>query len=146
MVDKISPEARSLNMKAIRSVNTKIEEVISKKLWQYGVRFRKNVKNLKGKPDIAIKKYKIVIFIDSCFWHSCPEHGHIPKSNTPFWIEKLERNRQRDEEVTTYYLNKGWNVLRIWEHEIKRDLEKTAQGVLEFIVTIKNLNHSKKDG
>lgn len=63
------------------------------------VRFRKNVKSLFGTPDIASKKYKIVIFVDSCFWHLCPEHGNIPKTNIEFWENKLIRNRQRDCEV-----------------------------------------------
>ncbi|WP_025851539.1 very short patch repair endonuclease [Paenibacillus ehimensis] len=138
MVDKISPEARSRNMSAIRSTHTKIEDKVSRELWNRGIRFRRNVKKLKGKPDIAIKKYKIAIFIDSCFWHSCPEHGHIPKSNTDFWIEKLNRNKQRDISTTQYYRDIGWNVLRIWEHQIKNDFDGTIASIVEFITTVIN--------
>lgn len=84
MADRISRETRSKNMKAIKSVS-KLEDKIAKELWKKGVRFRRNVKNLKGKPDIAIKKYKIAIFIDSCFWHACPNHGNMPRSNIDYW-------------------------------------------------------------
>ncbi|MCS3486073.1 DNA mismatch endonuclease Vsr [Bacillus sp. JUb11] len=70
-------------MQAIKSVS-KLEDKITKQLWSKSIRFRRNVKDLKGKPDIAIKKYKVVIFIDSYFWHACPIHGNIPKSNMDY--------------------------------------------------------------
>ncbi|MGG4392932.1 very short patch repair endonuclease [Paenibacillus thiaminolyticus] len=148
MADKISPEARSRNMSAIRSTKTKIEDKIAKALWNRGIRFRRNVRDLKGKPDIAIKKYKIVIFIDSCFWHSCEIHGHIPKTNSDYWLRKLERNKQRDLEITLYYKECGWNVLRVWEHDIKNDFKRVVDSIVEFISTIKNFHHpnnKKKD-
>lgn len=68
MADKIPKEIRSKNMSAIRSTHTKHEDMVTKELWKRGIRFRKNTADLKGKPDISIKKYKIIIFIDSCFW------------------------------------------------------------------------------
>ncbi|WP_356948169.1 hypothetical protein [Fictibacillus fluitans] len=71
-------------MRSIKSVS-KLEEIVSKELWRRGFRFRRNVKDLFGKPDFAIKKYKVVIFIDSCFWHNCPVHGHLPKTNVEYW-------------------------------------------------------------
>ncbi|WP_256252623.1 very short patch repair endonuclease [Paenibacillus sp. UNC496MF] len=132
-VDKISKEARSKNMSAIRSTHTKLEDAVTTSLWRMGFRFRKNVRKLKGKPDIAIRKYKIVIFIDSCFWHFCEHHGHIPKSNTEFWIEKLERNKRRDEEIFKYYHELGWQVLRVWEHDLKDDFEATVLRIATFI-------------
>jgi DNA mismatch endonuclease, patch repair protein len=134
-VDKISKEARSQNMKAIRSTKTTIEERVSKALWSKGIRFRKNVKSLKGKPDIAIKKYKCVIFIDSCFWHACPQHGHIPKSNIEFWQSKLNRNRERDAETNDYYREIGWHVIRIWEHELKENFIGVIDQIAQFIRT-----------
>ncbi|RSD27618.1 very short patch repair endonuclease [Mesobacillus subterraneus] len=132
MADRISKETRSKNMKAIRSVS-KLEYEIAKELWRRGVRFRRNVKNLKGKPDIAIKKYKIAIFIDSCFWHACPKHGNMPKSNLDYWEKKLERNVNRDREITDFYLENGWNVKRVWEHEVKENFDKVIEDIISFI-------------
>jgi len=140
MADKLTPEARSRNMRAVRSTRTKLEDRVSKELWRHGFRFRKNVNGLKGRPDIVIQKYKIVIFIDSCFWHHCPAHGRIPKSNIDFWTTKLERNRRRDLETTNYYKNKGWNVYRVWEHDLKKDFRQTIAGVIEFITTVMNFH------
>ncbi|WP_342005079.1 very short patch repair endonuclease [Terribacillus halophilus] len=97
------------------------------------MRFRKNVKDLFGKPDIAIKKYKVVVFIDSCFWHSCPIHGNRPKSNSVFWENKLNRNIQRDKEVTNFYLKEGWSILRIWEHDINEDLYNVTNRILDLV-------------
>ncbi|MBA4544562.1 very short patch repair endonuclease [Thermoactinomyces daqus] len=136
MADVLSKEQRTKNMKAIRSVS-KLEEKIAKELWKRGARFRRNVKDLFGKPDIAIKKYKIVVFIDSCFWHGCKKHGNIPQTNKDFWIKKLERNIKRDIEVSNYYTCRGWNVLRIWEHEVKEDFDGCISRIMDFIKSAK---------
>lgn len=132
-------EQRRRNMSAIRATHSKLEDRITKALWSKGYRFRKNVKSLYGKPDIAIQKYHIVIFIDSCFWHKCPIHGSLPKNNQEFWEKKLARNKQRDIEVTRYYLDKNWNLLRIWEHEISREFVAALDKVIQFI------NYSKSN-
>lgn len=137
MADKVPEEIRSKNMRAIRSTHTKLEDMVTKELWKRGFRFTKNNASLKGKPDISIKKYKIVIFIDSCFWHLCELHGHIPKSNVDYWYQKLNRNKQRDIDITSYYKNNGWNILRIWEHEIKEDFSKSIEKIASFIQNIK---------
>ncbi|AWP26363.1 very short patch repair endonuclease [Paenibacillus sp. Cedars] len=123
MADKISKEARSKIMSAIRSKGTKLEDRVSKELWRRGYRFRKNLNTLFGKPDIAIKKYKVVIFLDSCFWHGCDIHYRIPKSNYDYWFNKIERNRARDKVVNEYYEQKGWTLIRVWDHEVKEDIE-----------------------
>ncbi|MFC5452188.1 very short patch repair endonuclease [Paenibacillus aestuarii] len=133
MTDVLTKEQRKKNMSAIRSTHTKLEDKVTNELWKRGLRFRKNVKDLKGKPDIAIKKYKTVIFIDSCFWHGCELHGHIPKSNIEFWESKIHRNKARDLETTLYYTNKDWHVLRIWEHEINADINSTIERIIEFV-------------
>ncbi|KMJ57111.1 DNA mismatch repair protein Vsr [Bacillus sp. LL01] len=132
MADNMSKEKRSKTMRAIRS-QSKLENRLTKALWRKGYRFRKNVKDLYGTPDIAIKKYKVVIFIDSCFWHVCPLHGNMPKSNQEFWNKKLSRNMERDMEVTNYYQKYGWNVKRVWEHEIKEDIIKVVTDISLFI-------------
>lgn len=119
--------------------NSKLENMVSRALWKKGIRFRKNVKDLFGTPDISIKKYKIVIFVDSCFWHFCPEHGNMPKSNVEFWRKKLTHNRPYDFEVNEYYKNKGWAVIRIWEHEIRADLDNVVSKLVKEIEAIKTL-------
>lgn len=133
MADNLTPEQRHKNMIHIKSTNTKIEKDITKTLWNLGYRFRKNVKGLPGKPDIAIKKYKIVIFLDSCFWHKCPEHFKKPKSNIDYWEPKIKRNVERDTEINRYYQQKDWHILRIWEHEVKKDFDNTLLKIKKFI-------------
>lgn len=132
MTDVMSKEQRRKNMKAIKSVS-KLEKIVSSELWKRGYRFRTNTKSLKGKPDISIKKYKVVIFIDSCFFHRCPLHGNMPQTNREFWEKKLTRNVERDKEVDNYYKEAEWNLLRIWEHEVKEDLEGTVNKIAKFI-------------
>ena len=127
MTDKVSPKKRSQIMSKIKSKNTKLENKIISDLWKRGVRFKRNVASLTGKPDIAIKKYKIVIFIDSCFWHGCSQHCRMPSSNRTYWEKKIERNKERDREVTNFYKEKGWHILRIWEHELKNDYENITR-------------------
>ncbi len=132
MTDKITLEQRRKNMQAIKS-KSKLEDLVARELWKRGIRYRRNVKTLFGKPDIAIQKYRVVIFIDSCFWHSCPVHGNIPKSNVEYWNKKLERNRIRDEEVNDFYKRKNWHILRIWEHEIRDNPDLTIQNIINVI-------------
>lgn len=133
MTDRITKEQRSQVMKSIKAQSL-LENEVSKALWHKGVRFRKNVRSLFGNPDISIKKYKIVIFIDSCFWHACPIHGNIPKSNTDFWKDKLERNKERDLKVNAYYIDKAWTVIRLWEHELKEDFDGVIERIYQIIL------------
>ncbi|WP_239475822.1 very short patch repair endonuclease [Bacillus licheniformis] len=132
----MSKEKRTKTMKAIRS-QSKLENIFTKALWKKGYRFRKNSKTLFGKPDISIKKYKIVIFIDSCFWHVCPLHSNEPKSNQDYWKSKLLRNQQRDKKVNEYYRENGWHIKRIWEHEIKENFDKAIADTCDFIDKVK---------
>lgn len=132
-MDNLSEADRKRAMQAVKSEKTKLENKVSKELWKRGLRFRRNVKNIKGKPDIAIKKYKTVIFIDSCFWHGCELHCILPVSNKDYWHSKIDRNKLRDIEITNYYRKNGWNILRIWEHEVKGDFEKSIKRTIDFI-------------
>lgn len=136
-MDNLSKEDRRKAMQAVRSEKTKLENKVSKELWKRGLRFRRNVKNMKGKPDIAIKKYRVVIFIDSCFWHGCESHCRLPVSNREYWSSKINRNKLRDIEITDYYERKDWNILRIWEHAIKEDFERSIKNISDFIETAK---------
>lgn len=128
----MSKEQRSKTMSAIRA-KSKLENQFASALWKKGLRFRRNVKSLRGTPDIAIQKYKIVIFVDSCFWHACPIHFKRPKSNQEFWDKKFARNIERDLEVTAYYEEMDWNIIRVWEHEIRNDLETAVEHTMEFV-------------
>lgn len=135
MTDIVSKEQRSKMMGSIKSVS-KLEDKVSKELWGYGIRYRRNTRTLMGKPDFSIKKYRTVIFIDSCFWHMCPEHGNIPETNRDFWENKLYRNVERDMQVTNYYNENGWYILRVWEHEFKKDFPKAVEKIADFIKEI----------
>lgn len=133
MADTLSKEARSRNMSAIRATHTQLENRIAKELWNRGYRFRRNVRNLYGRPDLAMKKWKIAVFIDSCFWHGCNEHARVPSTNQEYWQKKMKRNKERDQVVTKYYQDAGWTVLRYWEHEIKKDSEKVIEEIGEHV-------------
>jgi len=117
-MDTVSKKKRSEIMKAVKSKDTKMEIVFRRSLWAEGFRYRKNCSKYFGKPDIVLKKYKTVIFLDSCFWHGCKKHGTIPATRRDFWNKKLDRNKARDAEVNRYYKKIGWKVFRIWEHDL----------------------------
>jgi DNA mismatch endonuclease (patch repair protein) len=121
MTDIFSKEQRSYVMSCIRSKDTKIEIMTRKALWALGFRYKKNCNKYPGKPDIVLTKYSTVIFIDSCFWHRCPKHWIEPKTNKEYWKKKFENNKKRDKYVNKKYYNMGWNVIRIWEHDIKKE-------------------------
>lgn len=141
-MDNLTKEQRLKNMRAIQSSGTKIEILVCKALWRNGVRYRKNVKNLPGKPDVAIKKYKIAIFLDSCFWHKCPIHFKQPKSNQDYWDKKIQRNVEHDKKINEYYSANGWHILRIWEHQLKRKEEQaqTINEIIDFVNSVKKID------
>lgn len=120
-MDVHSKEIRSYNMSRIKSSNTKPEEIVRKYLFSKGFRYRKNDKRLPGTPDIVLPKYKTVIFVNGCFWH-----GHegcrffvVPKTNTEFWVNKIEANKQRDSRKTNDLQSLGWKVIVVWECQLK---------------------------
>ena len=133
-MDKVSEEKRSKIMRAVKSHDSKIELEFRRALWSRGFRYRKNAKNYFGKPDIVLRKYKTVIFIDSCFWHGCEEHLRMPSSRQDYWVGKIERNRKRDLEVNRYYHNSGWMVLRLWEHDMTTDLDKAINKTVNSLM------------
>lgn len=138
MASMKTPEEIHKMMSLIKGKNTKLELSVSKQLWHRGFRFRKNVKSLFGKPDIAIKKFKVVIFVDSCFWHGCKDHFKIPKKNPDYWLKKINRNIQRDQAVTDYYKSKKWNIIRIWEHDLKSNSAVIIEDISNFLIDCKN--------
>ena len=108
-------------MSSVKSKDTKIEIFFRKALWNKGFRYSKNSAKYFGKPDLVLKKYKTVIFIDSCFWHGCKKHCRMPATNKKYWVTKIEKNKARDKEVNKYYRNSDWNVFRLWEHAILKN-------------------------
>ncbi len=129
MVDNLSPKQRRITMQAVKSKDSKMEMKFRSALWKVGLRFFKNANNLIGKPDIIFPRKKIVVFLDSCFWHGCPKHLRLPSSNQQYWETKINRNRNRDNSVNENYLNLGWMVLRFWEHELKENFQSCVEKV-----------------
>ena len=113
---------RSELMGRIKSQNTKPELKLRKALWNLGFRYRKNLRKLPGSPDIVYSKKKLVIFIDGEFWHgyNWPEKKSKIKTNREFWIPKIERNIQRDQQNNKLLIETGWHVIRFWENELKK--------------------------
>lgn len=127
-MDTHTAEQRHKNMQAVKSKDTAIELLLRKELWSRGIRYRKNVKSIIGKPDIAFIKKKVVVFCDSEFWHGFDwEHKKSDiKSNRDFWIPKIEKNIARDKEVNDALAADGWIVLRFWGQQIKKDVKACA--------------------
>ena len=139
-MDVHTQEQRSRNMKAIRSSETKMELLLSRALWSRGLRFRRNVNSVIGKPDIAIKKYRIAIFVDSEFFHGkdWEKNKYRIQSKREFWWPKIEGNMKRDKFVNRALKNEGWIVIRIWSHDVKNKLEMKCQRILNSFEKRKN--------
>ena len=109
-------------MRGNRKVDTGPEVRLRSAMHRAGLRFRKarmvEVDGLRVRPDVVFPRQRLAIFVDGCFWHSCPQHGTSPRANTAYWIPKLERNFERDRLVNTALATAGWSVLRVWEHEL----------------------------
>jgi DNA mismatch endonuclease, patch repair protein len=134
VMDTISPERRSKLMSRIRSSNTKPEIAVRSMLHGLGFRFRVHVKSLPGTPDIVLRKYRSVILVHGCFWHShrgC-KRAFVPSSNRQFWLKKLSMNRQRDKRVVKALKNAGWNVLLVWECQLRHP-ERLVSKLLGFL-------------
>ena len=121
MADVMTPEQRSRNMAAIKWKDTKPEIIVRKYLFSKGLRYRVNNRKLPGSPDIVLRKYKTVVFIDGCFWHGHKDckYFRLPKSNVDFWRQKITMNTARDYANNVDLKLAGWRVIRIWECEIK---------------------------
>lgn len=125
MSDNLSKEIRSKNMSHIRSSNSTPEMIVRKYLFSKGFRYRKNVRNLPGCPDIVLPKYHTVIFVNGCFWHKHNCGRFVwPSSNVEYWVHKINRNIERDKENYEKLAALGWNVLIVWECELKLKVRK----------------------
>ena len=141
MTDNHTKEIRSYNMSQIRSKNSKPEETVRKYLFSKGLRFRKNDRRYPGHPDIVLPKYKTIIFVNGCFWHlhdGC-RYAVIPSSNVDYWKPKLERNKERDIKIIEELSERGWNVIVVWECQLRKERkQQTLDDLYENI--IKKLN------
>ena len=135
-MDVHDKKTRSYNMSCIKGKNTKPEEIVRKALCAKGFRYRKNDRRLPGTPDIVLSKYRTVIFVNGCFWH-----GHkgckyyvVPKTNTEFWLNKINSNIDRDAIKATQLKELGWRVITVWECELKKDKrEQTLENIINTI-------------
>ena len=131
MADRITKEQRSINMSHIHGKDTSDEVLVRKYLFASGYRFRKNVNDLPGKPDVVLPKYKTVIFINGCFWHrhnNC-KYASVPKTNCEFWNAKFERNVANDKKAIRMLRNMGYHVITIWECRLKKNFDKEMKRV-----------------
>lgn len=152
MADKLTPEQRSRNMAAIHGKDTKPEMVVRRYLWASGFRYRLNHPRLPGKPDIVLLRYRTCIFVNGCYWHGHDislniEHGalniesseccKIPTTNREFWVKKIMRNRERDEEVRKKLAQMGWHSITVWECELKP--AKRGQTLQSLVYTLSHI-------
>lgn len=145
-MDRLTEEQRHKNMSNIKNKDTGIEIMLRKALWDKGYRYRKNYKELPGKPDIVLTKYRIAIFCDSEFFHG-KDWDDLKKQlergkNAEFWINKISKNRERDEEINKQLFYQGWTVIRFWGKDIKNDVEQCVKAVEE---TIFEMSMEEKD-
>ena len=137
MADVLTPEQRRKNMQRIRSKDSEIEILLRRALWRKGYRYRKNYKELPGKPDIVLIKYKIAIFCDGEFFHGKDWEVLKPRleksNNSEFWIRKISRNRERDDIINKQLLFMGWTVIRFWGNDIKKHLDECVQVIDETV-------------
>ena len=139
MPDVFKPEIRSYVMSRIRKTDTKPEVAVRKYLFNRGFRYKIHYRKLPGIPDIVLPKYKVVIFVNGCFWHAhrgC-KYNKPPKSNKDYWIPKIERNVERDKKYKKEITKLGWKVLTVWECEIEKlHCEETLNNLIKLIKKI----------
>lgn len=120
-MDVHDSKTRSYNMSCIKGKRTKPEEIVARYLFSHGFHYRRNVRSLPGTPDIVLKKYNTVIFVNGCFWHmheNC-RYSVMPENHKEFWAEKLLKNKERDEKKKRQLEQMGWNVIVVWECQLK---------------------------
>ncbi|WP_420796326.1 very short patch repair endonuclease [Brevibacillus thermoruber] len=135
LLDVFSPEKRSEVMARIKGKNTKPEQLLRKELFRLGLRYRINVKSLPGKPDIVFPKYKTAVFVNGCFWHGHSDCKYfvLPKTRREWWLRKINETKRRDERNIHELESKGWNVIIIWECEIRNNPKGKARQLYQII-------------
>ena len=133
-MDTVSPEVRSKTMRAVRSRNNKsTERKLRASLSGAGISgWKLNVPDLPGKPDFVFESHRLIVFVDGCFWHGCPDCYRRPSSSQEYWDAKVKRNSERDKKNTAVLESSGWRVLRIWEHELS-DLKSVREALVTML-------------
>lgn len=134
MADVLSREQRSHCMSKIRGKNTEPENMMRDLLRGLHLRYQPKVY---GRPDFASKSKKVAVFVDGCFWHGCPKCYIKPRQNHGFWKKKVEKNKTRDRQVSMVLRKDGWTVMRVWEHEVRKNPERTANRIKGAVSNIK---------
>ncbi len=136
-MDRMTPQQRHYCMSRIRGKATKPELKVRSWLWHHGYRYRLNVKSVPGKPDIVLRRYRTAIFVNGCFWHGHEECGYfvVPKSNTDFWINKISHNIERDQHNYESLKDAGWNIIVIWECQLKKKLLEDTMRKVEHTLS-----------
>lgn len=132
-MDNLTKDQRRKNMQHIRSTGTTPERIMMVALKKRRIYFAANVSKIPGKPDIVFRRKKVVVFIDSDFWHGHPKRCIMPKTNVSYWKKKIESNRKRDRVVNAELKSNNWTVVRIWEYDIKNNFERSLQKILDAI-------------
>ena len=134
MVDTVSPAVRSRIMAQVKAKDTKPEMLVRRLLHGMGYRYRLHRRDLPGRPDLVFPSRNKVVFVNGCFWHGhsgCPR-ATVPASNREFWLEKLKGNKARDDRNKDLLVDKGWEVMTVWECDL-RDLPKLADNLVSFL-------------
>ena len=141
-----APEAVRRSMRSNRGRDTSPELALRRRVHRLGLRYRVNerpIASLRRTADLVFPRWKLVVFVDGCFWHSCPDHGSLPTARQEWWAAKLERTVERDRETNEALRDAGWTVLRIWEHE---DADEAALRVLAALDTIRSTSRTNPTG
>ncbi len=139
-MDNLSKEDRRKNMQNICSENTKPERIVMKELKKRKIYLAEHVKKIIGKPDIVFHRKKVIVFIDSDFWHYNPDKFVMPNSNVEYWNDKIKRNIKRDAYVNSKLIAQGWKVIRIWESANNSDLDMVLK---KIFITIGRCNEDE---
>jgi DNA mismatch endonuclease (patch repair protein) len=147
MTDRLTPAQRHRCMSHIRSKDTKPEMIVRRYLFAHGFRYRLHVSTLPGKPDIVLRKYRTVVFVNGCFWHGhegC-KYATIPEKNSDFWKAKIEANKARDLNDRLQLKNMGWHVIQIWQCQLKPKEREKILKALEYTLNEIMLINFKKE-
>jgi len=132
-MDNLTKDQRAKNMRNIRSKSTIPERIIFRELRRKKIYFACHVDSIFGKPDIVFRRKKILVFVDSDFWHGHPKRGAIPKSNKKYWVNKIKRNVKRDNQVNKTLRKDGWKIIRIWEYDIRKNINKCINRIMSTL-------------
>jgi len=136
MADVFTREQRSIIMGKVKSHGNEATEIKLLKLFRaFGIKRWRRHARVFGKPDFVFPTERVALFVDGCFWHSCPVHGTIPATNETFWRNKLDRNRRRDRVVKRTLTASGWRVVRIWQHDL-RDSERLIGRIQRILAAL----------